>query len=192
MTVAYKGIDFGANTNCGPYGKSYNSFCSEDPNSPKCPLSIQWDNCKGKIATRSVIWGNDKATSIPIDEKAIRMGGCKYQYFAVYTCSEEGVQLLSCILMLSFLLKNKVSDFISKLMVSMSIIGSSGLKNSGKDCWYVCNNTQGNCAYCGTGVCCRKGWWDKSNGCDGSIGGNGYHTCVEQGNILDHNSLKVL
>ena len=73
----------------------------------------------------------------------------------------------------------------------MSITGSSGLKNSGKNCWAPCNSQQGPCAYCGTGVCCRKGWWDKSNGCDGSIGGDGHHFCVAQGNIFDHNSLKV-
>jgi len=55
--------------------------------------------------------------------------------------------------------------------------GSGGLKNAGKDCWGPCNYKQGTCAYCGTGVCCRKGWRDKTNGCDGSIGGNG-HRCV--------------
>jgi len=27
-------------------------------------------------------------------------------------------------------------------------------------------------------VCCRKGWWDTAAGCDGSIGGQNFHTCV--------------
>ena len=56
------------------------------------------------------------------------------------------------------------------------------LQNSGKDCWGPCNG-QGPCDYCGTGVCCRKGWDDHSKGCDGSIGGDGYHTCVSLGNF---------
>ena len=91
--VAYKGIDTGTNYDCGPYGKRYDSFCSEDPNSPKCPMSIKWDNCRGKVATRTVIWGNDTTTSNPSEAMAVRMGGCVYKYFAVYTCSEGGTAI---------------------------------------------------------------------------------------------------
>ena len=87
--VAYKGLDTGSKADCGPYGKSYDSVCSEDPNSRKCPDTIKWDNCKGKIAGLTVIWGS--YVTIPNDTYAIRMGGCKYQYFAVYTCSTEGI-----------------------------------------------------------------------------------------------------
>merc|ERR1711865_364019 len=45
-----------------------------------------------------------------------------------------------------------------------------GLKRVGEDCWDGCNNQQGPCDWCGTGYCCRLGWSDHSNGCDGSIG----------------------
>ena len=27
-------------------------------------------------------------------------------------------------------------------------------------------------------MCCRAGWADTSNGCDGTFGGSGYHACV--------------
>jgi hypothetical protein len=49
-------------------------------------------------------------------------------------------------------------------------------------CLSKCNNKQGPCSFCGTGLCCRKGWDDKSNGCDGTLGiaGRG-HVCVSPG-----------
>merc|ERR1711998_37520 len=59
-------------------------------------------------------------------------------------------------------------------------VGGGGLKHAGKDCWSGCNHKQGKCSWCGTGgICCRKGWKDKSNGCDGKLGiaGKG-HVCV--------------
>ena len=59
--------------------------------------------------------------------------------------------------------------------------------NAGKDCWRGCGRKQGACDWCGAGVCCRKGWWDTRNGCDGSIGGNRRHECVEGMRILRHN-----
>ena len=34
--------------------------------------------------------------------------------------------------------------------------------------------------WCGKNVlCCKKGYWDKSNGCDGTLGGQNRHECVE-------------
>lgn len=55
---------------------------------------------------------------------------------------------------------------------------SAGLKNSGKKCWNECKEKQGPCAYCGTGICCRKEYADTSKGCYGQIGGDGQHECV--------------
>ena len=57
-----------------------------------------------------------------------------------------------------------------------------GLQNSGVNCWDGCSKEQGPCAFCGTGLCCRKGWPDTSNGCDGSLGiDEPHHVCVAQG-----------
>jgi len=51
--------------------------------------------------------------------------------------------------------------------------------NLGSDCWSNCNRKQGKCSWCGRqGYCCRVDWSDKSNGCDGSVGGYGNHACV--------------
>jgi len=66
-----------------------------------------------------------------------------------------------------------------KILKQVKII--PGLKNSGKQCWTQCNKQQGQCGYCGTGLCCRKSWDDRSRGCDGSIGGDGEHICVSSG-----------
>ena len=62
-----------------------------------------------------------------------------------------------------------------------SHLTSKDLLNKGVDCWNECGSTQGQCSFCGDGLCCRKTgfWWsDTSNGCDGSIGGGDYHACV--------------
>jgi hypothetical protein len=54
-----------------------------------------------------------------------------------------------------------------------------GLKNAGEDCWDACDKNQGPCSWCGTGICCRYGWRDTSNGCDGTVGIQGKrHVCV--------------
>jgi hypothetical protein len=47
---------------------------------------------------------------------------------------------------------------------------SLGVKNYGKGCWWGCGRKQGPCNWCGTGSCCRFGWRDKRNGCDGTLG----------------------
>ena len=52
------------------------------------------------------------------------------------------------------------------------------LLNEGQECLNQCNQIQGPCNYCGSGLCCRKGWHDTSNGCNGNIGGDGSHTCA--------------
>ena len=55
------------------------------------------------------------------------------------------------------------------------------LENSGKDCLNKCHSKQGPCTWCGSrGMCCTKktDWTDKSNGCDGTIGGKAMHECV--------------
>lgn len=44
-----------------------------------------------------------------------------------------------------------------------------------EDCWmYGCRG--GPCDYCGTGFCCRRGWF--AGGCDGISGGPKKHVCV--------------
>ena len=55
------------------------------------------------------------------------------------------------------------------------ILYKSGVDNAGENCWGPC--TQGSCDWCGPeGMCCRQGW--QGDGCDGYIGGNGFHACV--------------
>ena len=52
--------------------------------------------------------------------------------------------------------------------------------NEGIGCWFECGRKQGPCNWCGmNGICCRSGWNDTSNGCDGSIGGSRRHECVK-------------
>ena len=52
------------------------------------------------------------------------------------------------------------------------------VQHIGEDCWASCGAQQGLCSWCGTGYCCRFGWDDHSNGCDGSIGIDGAgHVC---------------
>ena len=72
-----------------------------------------------------------------------------------------------------------------------------GILNSNADCWNVgqCGydgpngrDGQGPCEFCGPeGYCCKKesaGWWDKTNGCDGTIGGEAGHRCVNKPGII--------
>lgn len=55
----------------------------------------------------------------------------------------------------------------------------AGVENEGQDCWGGCAGRQGICSWCGPfGMCCRFGWSDTSNGCDGSIGVQGRGVCV--------------
>jgi hypothetical protein len=60
--------------------------------------------------------------------------------------------------------------------VKIQLLGDlDGLLNSGStQCWWECG--QGPCAYCGTGMCCRKGY--VGNGCDGTTGLDADHSCV--------------
>lgn len=52
--------------------------------------------------------------------------------------------------------------------------------NHGLDCWDQCGAAQGPCSFCGIGYCCRYGWEDTSNGCDGSVG------IPEAGHVCSH------
>ena len=62
-----------------------------------------------------------------------------------------------------------------------------GLQNAGKACFGSCSHKQGACEFCGTGLCCRKGWSDTTNGCDGSLGIDGKgHVCVAKGKSISH------
>ena len=59
--------------------------------------------------------------------------------------------------------------------------------NIGKDCWSQCRGNEGPCQYCGTGLCCRKGF-SSSNECDGVRGIQGKHACVaHQGTSIPKN-----
>ena len=56
------------------------------------------------------------------------------------------------------------------------------VQHLGEDCWGSCGQQQGPCAsgWCGTaGMCCKFGFADHSNGCDGTIGtpGSNRHEC---------------
>jgi len=58
-------------------------------------------------------------------------------------------------------------------------MNQSAVLNEGIDCLGGCGGVQGPCTWCGTGMCCRRGWSDKSNGCDGTLGVDGMgHVCV--------------
>jgi len=60
-----------------------------------------------------------------------------------------------------------------------SELASSGTEHAGEDCWGGCHERQGRCSWCGNGYCCRLGWSDHSNGCDGSIGySHNQHMCT--------------
>jgi len=62
---------------------------------------------------------------------------------------------------------------------------NSGLNHAGENCWYNCNDTQGQCDWCGNdGWCCRKEFY--GNGCDGFIGGTNQHECVKVCNNLEN------
>ena len=54
------------------------------------------------------------------------------------------------------------------------------MRNRGADCWYECGEKDGACPdFCGAdGLCCHKGW--PYNGCDGTLGGESLHICVEK------------
>ena len=55
---------------------------------------------------------------------------------------------------------------------------ANGVVKEGEDCLGGCSGRQGHCEWCGSGMCCRKGWHDTSTGCDGSLGDDGKHVCV--------------
>ena len=54
------------------------------------------------------------------------------------------------------------------------------IENEGQDCWEDCNKIQGKCSWCGSmGYCCTKAKdYEKSNGCDGTFGGDEIHVCA--------------
>ena len=51
------------------------------------------------------------------------------------------------------------------------------VQHEDEDCWVGCGEQQGHCDWCGGGLCCRLGWDDRSNGCDGTFGGAEGHVC---------------
>ena len=56
----------------------------------------------------------------------------------------------------------------------------AGVETEGRDCWGGCAGQQGICSWCGPfGMCCKFGFADTSNGCDGRIGVEGLgHVCA--------------
>ena len=66
-----------------------------------------------------------------------------------------------------------------EINLAWSALHHKKVKNYGKDCWGGCNKKQGACKWCGDGVCCRHGWGDKKNGCNGHHGIKGKgHVCA--------------
>jgi hypothetical protein len=56
--------------------------------------------------------------------------------------------------------------------------------NEGQACWDECQQKQGHCAFCGTGMCCPYGWnYTNHSGCAGTIGvdGDPPHVCAKPG-----------
>jgi len=65
--------------------------------------------------------------------------------------------------------------------LTIAVVMAKGLevKHENEDCWSGCKSKQGKCSWCGSdGMCCKIGFKDKSNGCDGSFGGIKRHECV--------------
>ena len=60
---------------------------------------------------------------------------------------------------------------------------SKALENTGKPCYEECNERQGPCTFCGTGLCCKKNA-PPSNGCHGANGGDHQYECGEAGKPL--------
>ena len=53
-----------------------------------------------------------------------------------------------------------------------------GAVDTGVSCWAKCGGKQGPCGWCGDNrMCCKYGWTDTSNGCDGTFGGLKFHEC---------------
>ena len=72
-----------------------------------------------------------------------------------------------------------VGLYAAALGASRVVLTDGGIQHEGEDCWAGCNSAQGPCSWCGDGYCCRYGWDDISNGCDGTIGVEGLeqHVC---------------
>ena len=61
------------------------------------------------------------------------------------------------------------------------ITSAISVKHEGDICWDECEQKEGKCKFCGTGLCCRKSddvrHW-ATGGCDGTHGGEGKHICI--------------
>ena len=67
----------------------------------------------------------------------------------------------------------------------LNILSFLALLNEGVDCYPNCGGQQGKCSWCGSeGFCCREGWHDTSNGCDGTFGGQRQHECVLKSGMM--------
>jgi len=73
---------------------------------------------------------------------------------------------------------------LTLLGLALTLVNGQRLKNAGRNCWNPCHGRQGPCAWCGTGLCCRKRWHDTSKGCNGAIGGSNFHACVSAVKLL--------
>ena len=74
-------------------------------------------------------------------------------------------------------ISNTSQIYTDKIKIYKS--GKNGVINENLNCWNKCNFKQGPCKWCGSGMCCRYGWTDFSNGCSGNIGKPGiyHHIC---------------
>jgi len=63
-------------------------------------------------------------------------------------------------------------------LTAAAVISVGPVSHEGSDCLEGCGYRQGPCSWCGSGMCCRKGWNDTS-GCDGTLGiDETRHVCV--------------
>ena len=78
--------------------------------------------------------------------------------------------------------------FFSPAITTVSQYGEGDSHpNYGKNCWEGCDQTQGPCDWCGNeSWCCRREpeYEYIGNGCDGTFGGEGKHTCSLNPGIL--------
>merc|ERR1719187_278896 len=61
---------------------------------------------------------------------------------------------------------------------AIPVCSGSGLLNEGKECWSQCNKRSGRCNWCGSGSCCRIGWFEDGCGA-GYTGCQNNHCCTK-------------
>ena len=125
---------------------------------------------------------------------ALYFSACNY--FNFYTSEYEGDLKNHCVLFMHKLdeslwnverrdLKKPMKGVISgkgvdEYIYFQEVFETKICDKLGKDCWTRCNETQGQCDWCGdqVGYCCKKSEKSADGGCDGTFGGNNYYACA--------------